>query len=105
VGPDTPTPAGRPAPGNDDFAGANGSTGCSVSAQTRAAITFRQPARNDDGLYESESAHEDRVTFDADGVWLSWEDCPPDTRTFVPFANIARIDYEPCGCADCKRTA
>jgi hypothetical protein len=55
-------------------------------------------AEADLGPVEDEWVHEDDLGQDDRGVWLHWG----RLRTFIPWGNVARIDYEPCQCHTCR---
>jgi hypothetical protein len=88
-------------------------------SKTRATVTIRQRDRDSDDGYWREWVHEDKpfsvlhedelaISFDDHGVWLCWDLIKPGdraTRTFIPWASVVRIDYEPCDCFECAKEA
>lgn len=62
----------------------------------RAQVALRDPFDDD---VTSEWVHEHELETSDYGVTLDWG----QAETFIPWANIARIDFGPCKCMDCTR--
>lgn len=70
-------------------------------SRRRATVVVRQHDPETDD-FATEWCHTDDLETDEVGVTLSWDlTTTGGYRTFVPWASVVRIEYEPCACIEC----
>ena len=75
-----------------------------MHVRERATVLLRDYDRETEkATYLTEWTHAAELETDDWGVTLSWGG--DQERTFVPWANVLRIDWTECTCMQCERVA
>lgn len=71
---------------------------------TRVTVVLNRPELEPEGepRYLAEWGHETNYSTDEDGCHLDWGD---GYSSYFPWPSVLRVDWEPCECVTCQRTA